>query len=125
MIFLLLEHTDFFTNRYDFTPNDYGPYSQELQSDIDYLIKEGHITERRKTIEEGKIKYTYSITNYGMSFVNNIILNEKWDTEFHFSMVLELTNKIKDELNHKDLYSLLSEIYSKYPEYAKHSKFQY
>ena len=125
MIFLLLERAKFFTNRYEFVPHDYGPYSRELQSDIDYLIREGHVTEERKTREEGKIKYVYSITKDGTSFVNHIISNEKLNNEFQFSNILELTNEVKNDLNYKDLSLLLSKIYDEYPEYAKYSKFQY
>ena len=124
MIFLLLERAKFFTNRYDFTPHDYGPYSQELQSDIDHLIREGYVAEDRKTREEGKIKYAYSITKNGTAFVNHILSDEQLN-KFQFSKILELSNEVKDEINHKDLFLLLSEIYDKYPEYAKHSKFQY
>ena len=124
MIFLLLERAKFFTNRYDFAPHDYGPYSQELQSDIDYLIKEGYVIEERKTREEGKIKYAYSITKNGTAFANRILSNEQLN-KFQFSKILELSNEVKDKINHKDLFLLLSEIYDKYPEYAKHSKFRY
>ena len=125
MIFLLLMKAKFFKNRYDFQPHDYGPYSKELQSDIDHLIKEGYVTEERKTKEEGKIKYAYSITKDGTAFVNHIISDEELNSKFHFSNLLELSNEVKGKLNHKDLSSLLYEIYDEYPEYAKYSKLQY
>lgn len=125
MVFLLSQHARFFKNKYDFIPHDYGPYSQELQNDIDYLIKEGFLTEDRRTIEGGKIKYEYSITTKGESFVNGILSNKKLNKKFQFSLVSKLSDEIKNELNHQDLYSLLSEIYQEYPEYAKYSKLQY
>lgn len=125
MIFLLLMRAEFFKNRYDFEPHDYGPYSKELQSDIDHLIKEGYVSEKRKTREEGKIKYAYSITKEGAAFVNHIISDEGLNRKFQFSNILELSNKVKGELNHKDLSLLLYEIYDEYPKYAKYSKFQY
>lgn len=125
MVFLLSQHARFFKNKYDFIPHDYGPYSKELQNDIDYLIKEGFLTEDRITIEDGKIKYEYSITAKGESFVNDVLSNEKLDKKFQFSRVLELSDEVKNELNHQDLYSLLSKIYQEYPEYAKYSKLQY
>ena len=125
MIFLLSQHAKFFKNKYDFDPHDYGPYSQELQDDIDNLIREKFLTEERRTIEGGKIRYEYSITDKGESLVNRVLSNEHFEKKFRFSKILELSNEIKNDLNHADLYLLLSEIYEKYPEYAKYSKFQY
>ncbi len=125
MIFLLLQHARFFKNRYDFNPHDYGPYSQELQDDIDYLIVENYLSEEKRTIDEGKIRYEYSITREGSSLLKSIMSDSKLDKKYQFTRVLEISDKIKNKVNHQDLHSLLSDIYQEYPEYAKYSKFQF
>lgn len=125
MIFLLLEQAQFLKHSYDFVAHNYGPYSPELQSDIDYLIREGFLVENYKTVEEGKIKYEYTITTIGGSLIKKILVNKELNKKFRFSKILEIAEKIKSDVNTKDLPSLLSEIYQKYPDYAKYSKYQF
>lgn len=125
MIFLLLEHATFFRHRYDFVAHNYGPYSPELQNDIDDLIGEGFLIVNFKTVEEGKIKYEYTITNKGASFIKKILADKELNKKFKFSKILELIEKIKSDVNTKDLSSLLSEIYQEYPDFARHSKYQF
>jgi len=123
--FLLLEQAQFLKNRYDFVAHNYGPYSPELQSDIDYLIREGFLDDNHKTVEEGKIKYEYTITAIGSSLIKKVLANKKLNKKYKFSKILGIAEKIKSDVNAKDLSSLLSEIYQKYPDYAKYSKYQF
>lgn len=125
MIFLLLEQASFFKHRYDFVAHNYGPYSPDLQSDIDDLIREGFLLVNYKTVEEGKIKYEYTITSIGASFITKILANKVLNRKFKFSKILELTKEIKSDVNTKNLSSLLSEIYQRYPDFARYSKYQF
>ena len=124
MIFLLLEQAPFFKHRYDFVAHNYGPYSPELQSDIDDLIREGFLVVNYKTVEEGKIKYEYTITSIGASFITKILAN-RVNRKFKFSKILELAKEIKSDVNTKNLSSLLAEIYQRYPDFARYSKYQF
>ena len=125
MIFLLRQRADFFEEGYDFVPHNYGPYSTELQNDIDDLIRDGFLIMNLKTIEEGKIKYEYAITGGGSAILEKILSNKELDEKFKFSKVLELAEEIKHEVNSKDLTSLLADIYSEYPDFARYSKYEF
>lgn len=125
MIFLLHEFAPFFKQKYNFMAHNYGPYSPELQSDIDDLIREEFLIGSFKTVEEGKIKYEYSITNHGASFITKILENKDLDKKFKFSKIRKLAEQIKTDVNTKDLSSLLAEIYQKYPDFARYSKYQF
>jgi uncharacterized protein YwgA len=125
MIFLLIEQAPSLRNAYDFAPNNYGPFSPELQSDIDDLIREDFLIGKHKTVEEGKIKYEYMITSKGASFVKKILTDKELDKKFKFSKIMELAEEIKSDVNTKSLSSLLSEIYQRYPDFARYSKYQF
>lgn len=125
MIFLLLKHGNFFNQQYDFIAHNYGPYSTELQSDIDDLIREGFLEVNFKTVEEGKIKYEYAITSGGISLLQKILSDNVLNKKFKFSKTLAIAEKIKAEINSKDLASLLSDIYEEYPGFAKYSKYEF
>lgn len=125
MLFLLRERANFFEEGYDFIPHNYGPYSTELQNDIDDLIREGFIMSNFKTVEEGKIKYEYVITGGGASILEKILSNKSLDRKFKFSKVLELAEEIKHEVNNKDLSSLLADIYKEYPDFARYTKYEF
>ncbi len=125
MIFLLIERAPFLKDAYDFAPHDYGPFAPELQSDIDDLIKENFLKGSYKTIEEGKIKYEYTITNKGASFVKEVLENKQLNKKFRFSKIMELAEEIKSEVNTKSLSALLLEIYQKYPDFARFSRYQF
>jgi len=125
MVFLLLAKANFFKEGYDFIPHNYGPYSTELQSDIDDLIRDGFVRDSFKTVEEGKIKYEYAITSTGASVLEKLLLDQTLDRKFGFSQVLEIAEEIKREVNSKDLPSLLADIYSEYPDFGRYSKYEF
>ena len=124
MIFLL-QHKINLEYEYDFIAHDYGPYSSDLQYDIDDLISEDLMLENRHTVEEGKIKYEYVITANGASTLNNILSNASLNKKFHLSDIVRFAEEIKMEINNKDLTSLLYYIYHKYPDFARYSKYEF
>lgn len=123
MIFILQQQSKFFKQRYDFVPHDYGPYSPELQGDIDYLITKELLEEVRHTVEEGKIKYVYQITDKGTVTVKSILNSADLEKKFKFSRIADIATTVKNDLNRKHLPSLLADIYEKYPDYARFSVF--
>lgn len=121
--FILQQQAKFFKDRYDFVPHDYGPYSPELQTDIDDLIAKKLMEEVRHTVEEGKIKYVYQITDKGIVTVKSILDDTALEKKFKFSLIVDIATAIKNDLNKKHLPSLLADIYEKYPDYARFSIF--
>ncbi len=45
--------------------------------------------------------------------------------KFKFDKIVELAEEIKNEVNGKDLPSLLSDIYQEYPDFAKYSQYEF
>lgn len=125
MIFVLQNKAKFLRERYNFMAHDYGPYSPELQSDIDDLINTGLLRENRETIDEGKIRYQYVITPAGATTLRGILANGQLDKKFKFNRIVGLAEQVKDEFNQMDLTLLLSNIYTQYPDYAKYSKYKF
>lgn len=125
MIFVLQEEIQSFKERYEFVPHDFGPYSPELQNDIDDLIAKEFLQEIRHTVEEGKIKFIYQITERGISVVQTILANQDLENKYEFSRIIETAATIKNDLNSKHLPLLLSDIYQKYPDFAKFSIFSF
>ena len=72
-VFLLQSRADFFRQKYDFIPHDYGPYSPDLQYDIDELIEKKLIDDELQTTDHGKIKYRYKITGEGTGIQLSLI----------------------------------------------------
>lgn len=125
MIFVLQNNARFMKERYNFIPHDYGPYSPELQADIDELIDKGLLRGVRETIDEGKIRYQYAITPVGATALTNILRNSQVNKKFRLNRTLQIAMDIKGRLNRKDLPSLLADIYTEYPDFAKHSKYKF
>lgn len=125
MIFVLQNEARFLKETYNFMPHDYGPYSAELQSDIEDLISTKFLSANRQTIDEGKIRYVYEITPPGVAILKKVLSSGQLDRKFKFNRALTLAVEIKEDLNRKDLNSLLGDIYAKYPEFARYSKFMF
>jgi len=80
MVFLLkkLHRIDF---SYHFTPYFYGPYSSDLQTDIDYLVSLGLVIEARELTTSG-IRYTYKLTDSGSKLAEALSSKYGRNTEF-------------------------------------------
>jgi len=80
LVFLLkkLHRIDF---SYHFTPYFYGPYSSDLQTDIDYLVSLGLVTEARESTTSG-IRYTYKLTDSGSKLAEALSSKYGRNTEF-------------------------------------------
>ena len=124
MIFIL-QNVPFCPKEYTFVPHDYGPYSKELQADIDDLIANKLLLETQEVISSGKIKYHYVITSIGTRKLARIMDLSNLNKRFKFNKLIKSCEEIKNQLNSKDLSSLLEEIYIKYPEFAALSKFKF
>lgn len=109
------------SDKYSFTPYDYGPFSQPLYADLDELrgendAGEGFIDERSETFDKGKVKYQYVLTPTGKSFVEEELADDET-----FQKILTKAEGIKEEFNHLPLQQVIDRVYSEYPEYAENS----
>lgn len=109
------------SDTYNFTPYDYGPFSQPLYADLDELREEedegeGLINERSDTFDQGKVKYQYVLTPTGISRIEDEL---KDDPEFQ--RILAKAEEIKRQFNHMPLTELIEQVYADYPEYAQNT----
>ena len=122
LIFLMQQKLESQSNMYLYQAKDYGPFSWQLASDIDYLRANGYITEKKRIRSDGGERYILKITEKGQEFVARILKDSRWGPQFRNQ--LDLLERLKNENNSKNLNQLLREVYSKYPKYAVHSKAQ-
>ncbi|QLG28181.1 helix-turn-helix transcriptional regulator [Halorarum halophilum] len=100
---------------YGFIAYDYGPFSKELYDDLDSLEDADLIDVEEEDITDGKVKYTYRLTEEGRSWARHLIDNEG------ATGVYSLAEDLKEEYNDMLLSDLINKVYAEYPEYAKNS----
>ncbi len=108
---------------YSFIPYNYGPYSKELQQDIDVLIEKGLINEEQESLEDDRIIYSYSATIDGLLFFNKL----QTDVELHeriYNIISELA-ETKKKYQSLPLDELIHLVYNMYPEFTGKSIYQY
>lgn len=109
------------SDKYSFTPYDYGPFSQPLYADLDELrgeeeVGEGLVNERSDTFDRGKVKYQYVLTPTGISFIEDELSDDET-----FQEILNVAEEVKEEFNHLSLSQVIERVYSRYPDYAENS----
>lgn len=121
LVFLAQEEGDI-GEEYEFEPKGYGPFSKLLYDDIDQLVKEGFIEERREPTgrRADNDKQVYRLTEDGRQAVEHAAGDGD-----ELDMPDELETSVREtleEYEQVDLYELLKYVYSEYPEMAKNSK---
>lgn len=109
---------------FNFIPYDYGPYSKALQMDINGLIEDRLLEEKPTKNDSGKYMYRYEITNAGKMLVDHLLTEPKYD-QHQFKAMYKILQEIKSNVNEKDMYLLLWDIYTSHPEYAQFSKYKF
>ena len=109
---------------FNFIPYDYGPYSKALQMDINGLIEDRLLEEKPTKNDSGKYMYRYEITNAGKMLVDHLLTEPKYD-QHQFKAMYKILQEIKRDVNEKDMYLLLWDIYTNHPEYAQFSKYKF
>ena len=109
---------------FNFIPYDYGPYSKALQMDINGLIEDRLLEEKPTKNDSGKYMYRYEITNAGKMLVDHLLTEPKYD-QHQFKAMYKILQEIKSDVNEKDMYLLLWDIYTSHPEYAQFSKYKF
>lgn len=124
MLFLLQQEYKLCDFQYKYHAYDYGPYSSTLQSDLDQLIEEGLLDEEGEEFQNGKYKYRYLITKKGIRLVESALSDPK-NKKLQLKQIYRSAEKIKEFANLSSLDNLLKYVYSKHPEYAKFSIFEF
>lgn len=107
-----------------FVPFDYGPYSKTLQLDVDMLVRENLLKEEKTPPNsEGKVMYTYTITEEGKRVAKRLVSDPKYK-KYRFKEAHAELDKIKKEFNNMGLPVLLRRVYGDYPDYASLSKYE-
>lgn len=101
---------------YGFIPYDYGPFSKALYDDLDSLDESSLIEVDEENMADGKVKYTYRLTDDGESWLQDQVDHDK-DAE----VVHSLAKNLKSDYNDKDLSDLIDEVYAEYPKFAENS----
>lgn len=115
MVFLIQEEFDESPpSEYSYVPYDYGPFAKKLYYDLDFLEDRGFIEESKTMMDDGKVKYRYSLTAKGQEHFDRQ-KSEKRD------QVLRLAESVKTDFNELSLLKLLDYVYTKYPDYAENS----
>ncbi|MFC7229982.1 PadR family transcriptional regulator (plasmid) [Salinirubellus salinus] len=100
---------------YNFIPYDYGPFSKALYDDLDSLEEDGLIRVEEEDMADGKVKYTYQLTDDGKSWVDQRLPQDAPNS------VRERAEALKSEFNGVLLSDLIDTVYAEYPKYAENS----
>ena len=120
MIFLAQKEGQNVKEWYGFFPHDFGPYSVELQEDLNFLKREEFITELPECYG-GKIRYQYFLTERGTDLIQKVLSNQNHETSL--MPTLNALKAIKEKYRESPLDMLINDVYKKYPEYAVVSKY--
>lgn len=112
LVFLAQQETDL-PATYNYYADQFGPFSQQLHSDLDELAQRGLLERNEQKNEVGNTKYVYSITTDGMAVVRGLL-----DQKTGISKVFEKLQDIKKQYNDEPLQELLRYVYQRYPSYA-------
>lgn len=108
-----------------FVPHHYGPYSRQLQDDIEGLIAEEMIEEEIEEGQAGQYMYKYRATESGAR-VATALLKEPRYGEYGFGgETYGAICSIKSRVNGMGIRELLEEVYAQHPEYAQYSKYEF
>lgn len=120
MIFLAQKEGEDVKEWYNFYPHDFGPYSAELQNDLDFLAREELIKELPEQYGE-KIRYQYFLTEKGVNLIEKVFGSTEHRS--YLMPTLEILTAIKNRYSNLPLEKLINDVYRKYPEYAIFSRF--
>jgi len=115
LVFLAQEESDV-PELYSYHADSYGPYSYDLQDDIDALLKEGYIEKNVERNAVGNERHVFSVNQEGIEAVRRLL------TQPRYKGLFEKIQAMKQEYNQKPLDHLLQYVYQNYPEYATESE---
>lgn len=115
LMFLAQEESEL-NSVYAFHADNFGPYSHELTSDLEYFIQEGYIEKNTVTNSVGNEKHVFGLTNKGIKVAQSMAQKEK------YKPILQQADWIKSKFNDWNIERLLKYVYKKYPQYTIESE---
>ncbi|WP_255170071.1 hypothetical protein [Natrononativus amylolyticus] len=117
---------------YEFIPYDYGPFSKDLQEEIEYLEKEGLIEITQSRTYGGGTRYDYKLTSVGQrrsdknfpsqEEVDDLtIIGEPEEEQERLRELYRISWNVVKEFNDIPISNLIDHVYTEYPSYAKNS----
>lgn len=106
------------TQGYEFQAYDYGPFAPDMYQDLETLIADDLVVEEKKEFDD-RVKYKYRITDEGKEVVKHHLEDSDEFEEF-----LKEAESLKSQFNSLSLQELIDKVYSKYPKFARNSKWQ-
>lgn len=116
LIFLIQEEIGELEKSFQFEPYDYGPFSQDLYTEVDELVRRGLIRRIDDETPSGNERYSFKITEEGIDY-----LYEEADEEIRTGDIGDKISQIKQEYNSMSILALLDEIYEDFEDYAAES----
>lgn len=108
-----------------FVPHHYGPYSRQLQDDIEGLIGEGMIEEEKEESPAGQYTYRYRVTEAGAGMATALVEDSGYRKFGFGGEAYKTICDIKKRVNGMGIRDLLEEVYAEHPEYAQYSKYEF
>lgn len=100
------------SSTYAFHAEQFGPFSYDLASEIDYYVTQGYIERDPVPNEVGNEKEIYSLTTEGIKVAKSAV------TKDVYKPIMGILSETKTEHNKTPLQELLRYVYRKYDEYA-------
>jgi uncharacterized protein YwgA len=104
---------------YQFQAANFGPFSWRLSNALDFLVSNGLVEETKKPYGDAE-KYEYSLTEEGVRAVKEAIAEDG-----RYSKYLRKMEELKVKYNDMGLRTLLMDIYSRFPDYAAKSQYEF
>ncbi|MDJ1433565.1 hypothetical protein [Halostagnicola sp. A-GB9-2] len=101
--------------KYRFIPYKFGPYSYQLQRDIESLIDRDYISRNTTRNNSGNYRTDYSLTPSGIRAAKALLKKDGFDKIF------EEANKVTSRYGEERLSDLISYVYGNYTEYTDQS----
>jgi uncharacterized protein len=102
------------SEKYDFVPYHYGPFSFAIYPDLDWLVAQGLL---RLEVEPTSTSPRYALTASGVSAVEDLRRSAPPER-------LALLHSLRDWVTERSFRNLLNDLYRLYPLYAVNSIFQ-
>ena len=102
------------SEKYDFVPYHYGPFSFDIYPDLDRLVEQGHL---RLELEAASTSPRYALTGAGARAVEDLRRSAPPGR-------LVLLRSLREWVTERSFRTLLNDVYRLYPQYAVNSVFQ-
>jgi DNA-binding PadR family transcriptional regulator len=111
LVFLAQKETDL-PEEYEFEPNNFGPFSPGLASDLDRLRAMGLVEKREEPNGVGNTRHVYRLTREGIQ-----VASEFADRDAR-GVIFDSAKNVKDEWGDSRIDTIVRYVYRKYEDYT-------